>query len=84
MWSLFCNLVLNVLSSFAIISLKKRRVVALLYLYFYCHNVCVCQCLFLAVPWVGLRSLVVAFPDHTHSFCMFLYVYVYLFCLDVN
>ena len=42
MWPLFCK-VLNVLSSFAIISLRKRRLVALLHLYFCCHSMCVCS-----------------------------------------
>ena len=37
-------------------------------------SVAICiLCLFLTVPWVGLGSVIVAFPDHTHflSFCHF-------------
>ena len=26
--------------------------------------------LFLTVPWVDLRCVIVVFPDHTHSFCI--------------
>ena len=29
---------------------------------------CGCQCLLVMVPWVGLWSVIVAFPDHTHLF----------------
>ena len=36
-WSLFSYAVLSVLSSFAIISLRKRELVALLWLSFWCH-----------------------------------------------
>ena len=31
--------------------------------------VAVCDlCLFLTVPWVGMQSVIVAFPGHTHIF----------------
>ena len=60
--SLFCYAVLCVLSSFVIISLGKRELVALLY----SHVVVVALCLFLTVPWVGLQCVIVAFPGHTH------------------
>ena len=57
-WSLFCNTVLSVNSNFAIISLRKRELVALL-------KLCSCCCvtvsvlfLFLAEPRIGLWFVV--------------------------
>ena len=51
--SLFCNVVLSVLSSLAIILLRKRKMVAADY-----NRECVYfLCLFLGVPWVGLWSV---------------------------
>ena len=53
-WGLFCNVVLSVLSSCAIIMLRKGKLVALFKLCYFCHvTVCVLY-LFLAVPWIGL------------------------------
>ena len=52
--SLFCYAVLCVLSSFAIIPLGKRKLVALLLLCSGCHIAVIALCLFLMVPWVGL------------------------------
>ena len=50
----FCDVVLCVLSSLAINSLRKRELVVLLPLYS-CSRVGVCVlCLFFSVPWVGL------------------------------
>ena len=61
-----------VLSSFAIIALRKRELVALFYS-------CSCCCvtisglgLFLAVPWVGLWSVIVAFPGACILTCVLL------------
>ena len=51
-------------SSFAIILMGKRGLVALLGLSSWCLVIAVW--LFLAVPWVCLRFVVVVFPDHTH------------------
>ena len=71
--SLFCDKVLGDLSSFAIILLRKLSWL----LFFYdccCVTVCV-LCLFLAMPWVGLRSVIITFSGHAHlhfgpdSFC---------------
>ena len=31
-----------------------------------CHVVVIVLCLFLTVPWVGLKYVFVAFPGHTH------------------
>ena len=59
--SLFCGVGLSVLSSLAIILLSKRGLAVLLY---YVVAVCV-LCLFLALPCVGLRSVSMAFSDHT-------------------
>ena len=77
-WSLFCNLVLEVLSSFAIISLRKRRLVALLYLYFAVIMCVSVQCHLFAVPWVGLRSwswhfLIIL--TRFVCFCVFMFTY---------
>ena len=58
---LFCGVFLGVLSSLAIILLRKRVLVALL------CDVAVCVlCLFLTVPCVGLPCVVVVFPGHAH------------------
>ena len=51
-------------SSFAIILMGKRELVALLSLSFWCLVIVVW--LFLAVPWVCLQFVIVVFPDHTH------------------
>ena len=50
----FGNVVFSVLSSFAIISLRKRELVALLKLSTCCHVAVMDLCLFFMVPWVGL------------------------------
>ena len=42
----------------------KRELVVLLSLSSWCHVMVVW--LFLAVPWVCLRFVIVVFPDHTH------------------
>ena len=64
-WSLDCNVTLNASSSFAIISMRKRELVALS-----CYHVVVIFLfLFLVVPWwVGLQSVIVVFSGHTHIF----------------
>ena len=51
-------------SSFAIILMGKRELVALLSLSSWCLVIVVW--LFLAVPWVCLQFVIVVFPDHTH------------------
>ena len=55
---MFCCTLRYVNSSFAIILMGKRELVALL----------VVVCLFLAVPLVCLEFVIVVFPDHTHYF----------------
>ena len=62
--SMFCCLLLNVHSSFAIILMGKRELVALLSSSFWCQVIVVW--LFLVVPWVCLQFVIVLFTDHTH------------------
>ena len=66
--SMFCCKLLYVYSSFAIILMGKRELVALLSLSSWCLVIVVW--LFLAVPWVCLQFVIVVFPDHTHNFCL--------------
>ena len=61
---MFCCTLLYVPSSFAIILMGKRELVALLSLSSWCLLIVVW--LFLAVPWGCLRFVIVVFPDHTH------------------
>ena len=62
--SMFCCTLLYVNSSFAIILMVKRKLVALLSLSSCCFFMVVW--LFLVVPWVCLLFVIVVFPDHTH------------------
>ena len=57
---MFCCTLLYVHSSFAIILMGKREVVALLSLSSWC------LVMVFAVPWVCLRFVIVVYPDHTH------------------
>ena len=61
--SMFCCTLLYVHSSFAIILTRKRELVAFLSLSSW-YLVMVVW-IFLAVPWVCLRFVIVVFPDHT-------------------
>ena len=54
-------------SSFAIILMGKRKLVALLSLSSWFLVMVVW--LFLAVPWVCQQFVILVFPDHTHYFC---------------
>ena len=63
---MFCCTLLYVHSSFAIILMGKRELVALLSLSPKCLVIVVW--LYLAVPWVYLQFVIVVFPDHTHLF----------------
>ena len=67
--STFCCALLCVRSSFAIILIGKRELVALLSLSSWCLMIVVW--FFLAVPRVFLQFVIVLFPDHTH-FVLFL------------
>ena len=62
--SMFCCTLHYVPSSFAIILMGKRELVALIGLSSLCLVIVVW--LFLAVPWVCLQFVIVVFPDHTH------------------
>ena len=62
--SMFCCSLFYVHSSFAIILIGKGELVALLSLSSWCLVIVVW--LFLEVPWVCLRFVIVVFPDHTH------------------
>ena len=62
--SMFCCTLLYVHSSFAIILMGKRELVALLSLSSWCLVIFVW--LFLEVPWVCLQFVIVVFPNHTH------------------
>ena len=53
---------------FAIVVMWKRELVALFSLSSWCLVIVVG--LFLAVPRVCLRFVIVVFPDHTHYFCI--------------
>ena len=64
---MFCCTLLYVHPSFAIILMGKRELVALLGLHSWFLVIVVW--LFLTVPWVCLRFVIVVFPDHTHYFC---------------
>ena len=55
-WSLYCNLVLIVLSSVSIISLKLKELVVLLHFCIYCRA---SDCILLAVPWDYKKPLCV-------------------------
>ena len=66
--SLFCFALLFVLSSFAIILTRKRKLVALLLLSNRCLVTVNVLWLFLTVRWVGLQSVIVVFPEHTHFY----------------
>ena len=64
--SLFCYALLCVHFGFAIILKRKRKLVALLLLFYRCIVTINVLSLFLTVPWVGLQFAIVVFPDHTH------------------
>ena len=59
-----CCTLLYVHSSFAIIMMGKRELVAMLNLSSCC--LVMVERRFLAVPWGCLRFVIVVFPDHTH------------------
>ena len=61
---MFCFTLLYVPSSFAIILMGKRELVALLGLSSWCLVIVVC--LFLAVPLGGLKFVIVVFPVYAH------------------
>ena len=50
---------------FAIILVRKRKLINLLKLSSCCPVAVYVLCLFLAVPWVGMWTVIVAFPGDT-------------------
>ena len=79
--SMFCCALLCVHSSFAIISMGKRKLVALLSLSSWCLVIVVS--LFLTMPRVCLQFFIVVFPDHTHL--LFLVYRAYkIYCICAN
>ena len=62
--SMFCCALLYVYSSFAIILMGKRELIALLKLSSWC--LVMVELLFLAVPRGCLQFVIVVFPDDTH------------------
>ena len=62
--SMLCCTLFYVYSSFAIILVGKRELIALLSLSTWCLVIVVF--LFLAVPWGCLQFVIVVVPDHTH------------------
>ena len=74
-WSLFCNVLLCVLSSFVnILTRKRERAVYIAFIVFLNIVTVDVLCLFLTVPWIGLQCVIVVFPDHIH---LLLYMYMY-------
>ena len=61
-WSLLCNAVRSILSYFLPYS-RRGKESWLLYFYRFLAQ---CGGLFVTAPWVGLRSVIVVFPGHTH------------------
>ena len=70
--SMFCCTLLYVHSSFTIMLIGKRELVALLSLSSWCLVMVVW--LFLAVPWGCLRFVIVVFPDYTYLLILYRYV----------
>ena len=62
--SMFCCALVNIHSSFAMILMGKRELVALLGLSSWCPVIF--MSLFLAMAWICLQFVIVVFPDHTH------------------
>ena len=71
--SMFGCTLLYVPSSFAIILMGKRKLVALLSLSSWYLVIVVW--LFLAVPWVCLQFVIVVFLDHTHLLFFFVVIH---------
>ena len=67
---MLCCTLLYVNSSFAIILIGKRELVALLSVATWCLVIVVW--LFLAVPWVCLKFVIVLFSDNTHLLLFYL------------
>ena len=73
---MFCCTLLYVYSSFAIIFVGKRELVALLGLSYWCLVLVVW--LFLAVSWVCLQLVILVFPGHTHLLFLIIGIRIYI------
>ena len=71
-----CCTLIYVHSSFAIILMGKRELVALLGLSSWCLVMVVW--LFLTVSWVCLQFVILVFPDHTHLLFLFVGICIYI------
>ena len=71
-----CCTLIYVHSSFAIILIGKRELVALLGLSSWCLVMVVW--LFLAVSWVCLQFVILVFPDHTHLLFLIVGICIYI------
>ena len=65
--SIFCCALIGLLSSLV----GKRELDALLCSSSWSFVIVIALLLFLAVPWVGLQCLIVAFSDHTHLLLLY-------------
>ena len=74
---MFCCRLLYLHSSFAIILIGKRALVALLDLSSWC--LVIFAWLFLVVAWVSLQFMIVVFPGHTHILYSINYITFKLF-----
>ena len=79
---MFCYQLLCVHSSFTIILKRKRKLVALLALFYRCIVTINLLWLLLTVPLVGLQCVIVVTPDHTHLLFVPL-VYLQI-CFNMN
>ena len=77
---LCCTLLHDVHSSFAIMLMGKRELVALLCLSFWCLVIAVW--LFLTMPRICLQFVIVVIPDHTHL--LFLLIGIFHFYSNFN
>ena len=69
---MFCRTLRYVHSSFVIILLGKRELVALLSLSSWC--LVIVEWLSFVVPWVCLQFVIVVLPDHTHYYFYLLFI----------
>ena len=74
---MFCCALLCVHSSFTIILMRKRELVALLCLSSWCLVIVVWP--FLTMPRGSMQFVIVVFPDHTHL----LYLVILCFLMDL-
>ena len=66
-WFRFCNIAPIVISCFVIVSLRKSFTLKC-FLSFMYVSLYVFSRLFFTVPWVCMRSLILAVSGHTHTF----------------